>query len=150
MSPPPPFLPCSTVRVPSFTISGRPRLVEGGCPRNLGSVPRSPTALRTEWDTGPGSGPWAGQGPGRGWDPRRLDLSGSRECLYCCRLAPPSVFLAVSAAVSYFQSQEPPLGGWVLSTAPSSFTQWVSLQLLPFLWDPSALALKPVANRTSV
>lgn len=41
--PPPPFLPCSTVRVPSFTISGRPRLVEGGCPRNLGSVPHSPT-----------------------------------------------------------------------------------------------------------
>lgn len=42
-APHPRFLPRSTVRVPSFTVSGRPRLVEGGCPRNLGSVPHSPT-----------------------------------------------------------------------------------------------------------
>lgn len=64
-----------------------------------------------------------GQGPGGGWDPPRRDPGGSRRCLYCCRLAPPSVLFAVSAAVSYFESQKPPLGAGVQTAVPSSFTQ---------------------------
>lgn len=93
--------------------------------------------------SGCGGGLAAGTGVdgGRFW-PRR-DLGGSRGCLYCCRLAPPSVFLAVSATVSSFQSQKPPLEARVLTATPS-YIQSMGLPLPPFLWDPAPRVPKPV------
>lgn len=82
-----------------------------------------------------------GVGGGRFW--RRRDLGGSRRCLYCCRLAPPSVFLAVSATVSSFQSQKPPREARVLTATLSSYIQSVGLPLPPFLWEPAPQVPKP-------
>lgn len=68
---------------------------------------------------------------------RRRDLGGSRGCLYCCRLAPPSVFLTVSAALSRLQSQKWSLGSAVrmatffLHPASESPTSYLSLGSCP-------------------
>lgn len=90
-----------------------------------------------------------GQGPGGRRNPAEARPGGSRRCLYCCRLAPPSVFLAVSAAVSSFQSQKPPLGAGAQTAIPFSL-QPVGLSLPPFIWDPAPLVPKPAPNPTLV
>lgn len=132
--------PCQAAPIEGESLSQEP---------GKGTPSQVPPALGTKWDilvharVGVEAG--GGQDPAGGEFGLRRDLGGSRGCLYCCRLAPPSVFLAVSATVSRFQPQKPPLGAG-MQKAPPSFTQPLRLPLPTFLWDPAPLVPKPATT----
>lgn len=118
----------------------------------------APLALGTKWDTsvqarvrGGDGGPraWRGEegdrcegggggGVGVGGFGRRRDQGGNRGRLYCCPLAPPSVFLEVLAAVSRFQSQKQRLS-----------REMLTLTLLPSAASGSPTASRPLGPLTS-